>query len=196
MSVLDWRNFEFYDLALLSKFCKVDIQTQIVAHCTNGNLYVFCDIQGVIHLCFKNSSAVIFRHQLSGVRFCALTNNNEFLILVAHDDNLTRTRVHVLNIDYIIKRMGPTCVGSAQLATTGCVTAVKGCLAVGGLICISIGLDTGELFFHLSVLCLDMTSNFSCISSARSRIVGIEFQRKMDILYMFVCAEKMSVYII
>ncbi|XP_017477899.1 PREDICTED: vacuolar protein sorting-associated protein 11 homolog [Rhagoletis zephyria] len=190
MSALEWRYCEFYDLALLSNFCKVDMQANIVAHCTNGSMYVFCDIQGVIHLCFKNSEEVIFRHHINDIQFCALTNNNEFLILVAQDDISTRIHVHVLNIDCIIKRMGPTCVGSAQLTSTGCVTAVNGCLPSDGLICISIGLDTGELLFHLSVLCLDMTPNFTCISTVRSRIIGIEFQEKMDILYMFVCAEK------
>ncbi|XP_053959088.1 vacuolar protein sorting-associated protein 11 homolog [Anastrepha ludens] len=189
MSVLEWRSCEFYELALFSNFCKVDKQSEIVAHCTNGSLYIFCEALGIIHVCFRNSWAINFRCPCSKLRFCALTTKNEFLVLVAEGESASSINVHVLNLAGISKRTGAALVGSAQLTTHGCVTSLKACLSIGGLLCISIGLDTGELLFHLSVINSDMTSNFITFPSCKSRIIGIEFQQKMDVLYMFVCSE-------
>ncbi|XP_054082835.1 vacuolar protein sorting-associated protein 11 homolog [Zeugodacus cucurbitae] len=195
MIVHEWKSCEFFDFLLLSRCCNVDVQSEIIAHCANGNIYIFCEVLGVIHVCFRNSWTISFRYQCSDVRFCALTTNNEFLVLVADDQTSRKIRVDVLNIAILNKRDGAPCVASAVLNHKGRVTTVRTCLLKDHLLCISIGLDNGNLLIHRSVINQDMTPNFLCISTGKCSILGIEFQHKKDYLYLFVCSEeKVCVY--
>lgn len=190
MIVHEWKSCEFFDFVLLSSCSKVDVQSEIIAHCANGNIYIFCEVLGVIHVYFRNSWTISFRYQCSEVRFCALTNNNEFLVLVAEGQTSGKIRVDVLNLAKLNKREGSPCVASAVLNQYGRVTTVRTCLLKKHLLCISIGLDNGNLLIHRSAINPDMSSNFFCISTGKCSILGMEFQYKKDYLCLFVCSEE------
>lgn len=189
MIVHEWKSCEFFDLVLLSSCCKVDVQSEIVAHCANGNIYILCEILGFIHVYFRNFWTISFRYQCSGLRFCALTTNNEFLVLVAEEQSSKKIRVEVLNLAKLNTRDGAPCVASAVLNQFGRVTTIRTCLIKEHL-CISIGLDNGNLLIHRSVMSLDMSSNFFCISTGKCSIIGTEFQYRKNSLYLFVCSEE------
>lgn len=189
MIVHEWKSCEFFDLVVLSSCCKVDVQSEITAHCANGNIYIFCEVSGFIHVYFRNSWTICFRYQCSEVRFCALTTNNEFLVLVAEDESSGKIRVEVLNLAKLNKREGAPCVASAVLNQYGRVTTIRTCL-IKEYLCISIGLDNGNLLIHRSVMSSDMSSNFFCISTGNCSILGIEFLHKKEYLYLFLCSEE------
>uniref|UniRef100_W8BUN4 Vacuolar protein sorting-associated protein 11 n=2 Tax=Ceratitis capitata TaxID=7213 RepID=W8BUN4_CERCA len=190
MSVREWRSCEFYEMSLLSNFCKIDISSTIVAHCTFGNVYVFCEVSGIIHVCFRNSWIVNFRYRCSNVRYSALTNDGDLLVLVSQDDSSYRIRVDVLNIASVIKGEGVHCIASAEIDTFGIITTLRTCVLNERVLCITIGLDNGDILFHQSVINSYMSLNFCVISNGKSRIIGTEFQQKLDVLYLFVCSEE------
>ncbi|XP_067625803.1 vacuolar protein sorting-associated protein 11 homolog [Eurosta solidaginis] len=189
MSVLEWKSYDFYDLVLLSDLCKFHVQSKLIAHCANGDIYVFCEDIGRVHVCFRNVWIKSFRQRCSDIRMCTLTSKNEYLVLVSQIESESKLTVEVLSIFSSNYQERLTCVGSANLQIHGRISTLRASVFEKGSICISIGLDTGDLLLHKSVISLNLTPNFNHISFGKTPIIGIEFHQKNDVHYLFVASE-------
>ncbi|XP_065371045.1 vacuolar protein sorting-associated protein 11 homolog [Calliphora vicina] len=162
-------------------------KNNIIAYCNNAAYIVFCYIDEV-QICSKDWECITLK--IKEVKLCCIPEDSDCLILLCQNSITSKIALNVYNISNQFKHKTANTLCNTILECNSKVTALSALNTSDSQLCLSIGLDNGNILFYNNVIYKDISTNaFKCLNVNTKPIKGIMFSKNKKDINMFVCSD-------